>query len=75
MKECLKTCRKLQVSCPVDDCRYWVDYEEDLNCVFETVDSHGALTLREAADRLGISFVRVKQIQDKAIKKFSHLLK
>jgi hypothetical protein len=75
MKECLKTCRKFQVSCPVDDCRYWVDYEKDLNCVFETIDNNGALTLREAADRLGISFVRVKQIQDKAIKKFSHFLK
>jgi DNA-directed RNA polymerase specialized sigma subunit len=27
------------------------------------------MTLREVADRMGISFVRVKQIQDKAIKK------
>jgi hypothetical protein len=75
MKECLEACRRLKVSCPVDDCRYWVNYEEDLNCTFETIEKNGALTLREAADRLGISFVRVKQIQDKAIKKFSHFLK
>jgi DNA-directed RNA polymerase sigma subunit (sigma70/sigma32) len=27
------------------------------------------MTLREAADRLGISFVRVKQIEEKALSK------
>tara|TARA_B100000287_G_scaffold373736_1_gene373093 strand:- start:566 stop:706 length:141 start_codon:yes stop_codon:yes gene_type:complete len=41
----------------------------------ETVDKHGALTLREVADRLGVSFVRIKQIEDKALKKIGLLLK
>ena len=45
-------------SCEQCDCRLWIDYEEDLN-------------LREVADRLGISFVRVKQIQDAAIRKLA----
>jgi len=79
MRSCLKKCKELDVSCPNKDCRMWVKYEEDFNCCLSTVEKHGALTLREVADRMGVSFVRVKQIQDKALKKlnksaFSHLL-
>ncbi len=69
MKECLKKCKELQVSCPIKECRYWVSYEQDLNCCLRSVERNGAMTLREIADRLGVSFVRVKQIQDKSIKK------
>ncbi len=75
MKSCLQTCKKLNVACPIEECRYWISYEQEHNCTFETVERHGALTLREAADRLGVSFVRVKQIQDSALKKIGHLLK
>jgi hypothetical protein len=69
MKKCIERCKELQVSCPVKECRYWVSYEQDLNCSLRAVERNGAMTLREIADRLGISFVRVKQIQDKSIKK------
>jgi hypothetical protein len=50
-------------------CRQWIEYEEDLNCTLIAVDKHGSMTLRETGDRLGISFVRVKQIQDSALAK------
>ena len=68
MNECAKKCRELDVACPVKDCRYHIDYPEDLNCTFITVDSqkNDGMTLREVAKRFGISFVRVKQIEDKA---------
>ena len=72
MKECLKTCYKLNVACPISECRHWIDYKEDKNCTFEAIDNNGMMTLREVADRLGLSYVRVKQIQDKAMKKISH---
>lgn len=65
----------MNVACPINECRYWVDYPDDRNCTFEVVAKHNFLTLREAAARLGISYVRVKQIEDKALKKISHLLK
>ena len=32
---------------------------------------NGKMSLRETADRLGVSFVRVKQIQDKAVEKLT----
>ena len=55
--------------CQECECRQWLDYEEDLNCTLIAVDKHGPMTLREVGDRLGISFVRVKQLQDVALSK------
>jgi len=75
MRKCLETCKKLNSSCPIIECRYWVDYPQELNCVFETVAKNDTLTLREVSERIGVSYVRVKQIQDNALKKISHLLK
>jgi hypothetical protein len=75
MKKCLFTCKQIGVPCPIEECRHWVDYPSEFNCIFETVAVNGQMTLRECAKRLGISFVRVKQIEDKALKKISHLLK
>lgn len=71
MKECSKRCKELDVSCPVKDCRMWINYEEDLNCVLIAIDDHkkDGMTLDETSKRLGISIVRVKQIQDKAVAK------
>ena len=66
--KCLEICRKNSKPCQNKECRLWVDYGPDLNCVSETVSNHGALTLREVAKRLNVSFVRVKQIEDKEIK-------
>ncbi len=71
MRECSKTCINLGVSCPTEnnDCRHWIDYEEDLNCTFVAIDNHGPMTLREVAKREGISHVRVSQIEEKLLSK------
>ena len=76
MRECAKVCQKLDVSCPNTDCRMYLDYEEDLNCTLIAVDKQdGPMTLREIAPRLGVSFVRVKQIEDVVLKKMRKRLK
>ena len=49
------------------ECRYYIDYPEDDNCALVAIDKHGAMTLREVAKRMQISFVRVKQIEDAAM--------
>tara|TARA_B100000131_G_scaffold90220_1_gene86909 strand:- start:2769 stop:3008 length:240 start_codon:yes stop_codon:yes gene_type:complete len=69
MRECLKTCKRLGVSCPVQECRHWIDFEQDRNCTLEAVEKNGNMTLRDVGERLGISFVRVKQIEDSVLKK------
>jgi len=74
MKNCRECCIEKDVACPIEDCRYWIDYEGDMNCSLIAVEKNGSMTLREVADRLNISFVRVKQIQDASLKKFMTLI-
>ena len=57
--------------CEECKCRQWLDYEDDLNCTLIAAEKHGSMTLREVGDRLGISFVRVKQLQDVALAKLA----
>tara|TARA_R100000808_G_C2078967_1_gene103551 strand:+ start:83 stop:412 length:330 start_codon:yes stop_codon:yes gene_type:complete len=73
LRKCAQLCLKKDVACPVEnsDCRYWIDYKTDNNCSFCAIykNNSDGLTLRETADRLGLSFVRIKQIEDASLKK------
>ena len=73
-KSCVAACKGYEVSCPNKTCRMWIDYEEDLNCTNIAVEKHGEMTLREIAKREGVSFVRIKQIEDAAKDKLRKLL-
>ena len=53
--------------CCKKECRNWIDYKEDLNCCLVSIDKHGQMTLMQVAERLGVSHVRIKQIQDKVL--------
>jgi hypothetical protein len=68
-KTCIEACQTLDESCPNSDCRQWIDFEEDLNCVNISIEKNSAMTLREISKRVGCSFVRVKQIEDEALEK------
>ena len=72
---CIDTCRETNRPCEQRDCRMWVDYPPELNCCHETVEENGRMTLREVAERLNISYVRVKQIEDKALGKLKTIYK
>jgi hypothetical protein len=69
LRECCNCCLAHDVGCPVEDCRQWIAYEEDNNCTLIAVQKNGAMTLREIGDRIGVSFVRVKQIESEILKK------
>ncbi len=75
MIECCKKCLEYDVSCPTEnsDCRHWIDYEDDSNCTLIALDGNGgnSMTLREVSKRLRVSFVRVKHIEDTAVRKLS----
>ena len=71
--KCLEKCIELSVSCPNEDCRAWIKSKDEYNCIHEAVSVSGEMTLREVAKRLHVSFVRVKQIEDKAIKKLGKI--
>ena len=69
--KCLEEAKHNKNCCQKKDCRQWIDYEDDLNCTLEAIakNDNKPMTLREAGQRLGVSFVRIKQIEDIALKK------
>jgi|TARA_R110000744_G_C19220785_1_gene547086 DNA-directed RNA polymerase sigma subunit (sigma70/sigma32) len=69
--DCADVCVKNNQACDRKDCRQWLDFEKDLNCTLVAVRKNGNMSLREVAERIGVSFVRVKQIQDKAVEKLT----
>ena len=61
--------------CKEDNCRCWIDYPEDDNCINVAIEKHGSMTLDQIAKRLGISLVRVSQLEKQALKKLSKRIK
>ena len=69
-EECVRKCKEKAVSCPNTGCEMWMNHEEDLNCCLVAVDKNpGGMTLQEVGDRLGITCVRVHQIEKQAVLK------
>ena len=69
IKECAELCIKHKVGCPNKSCRMWIDYEEDFNCTNIAIKKNGNMTLRQIAERESLSFIRIQQIEKKALKK------
>lgn len=73
LRPCSRKCIKLDTECPVKECRMWIDYPEEKNCTLISVNENDSMTLRLIGERLGISFARVKQIEQKALAKIRRL--
>ena len=69
-KKCFQMCVDADITCPVKDCRFWINHKQDLNCTIVCANQNAPLSLREVSDRMGVSFVRIKQIQDITVDKF-----
>ena len=71
--KCIEDLKKNKSCCKQKNCRQWIDYKEDLNCTLEAIAKNKneckTMTLREVGKRLGVSFVRIKQIESAALKK------
>ena len=69
MKLCAEECFKEKNSCEQRSCRLWIEHGDDLNCTQIAIKQNGSMTLKEVGMRLGISYVRVTQIEKEALKK------
>ena len=74
MIECAEKCVELDVSWPITECRCWIDYEDDLNCVNIAIKNNGAMKLREIAERLQLTPARVQQIEKSVLAKLKKLM-
>ena len=66
---CKEECLNEALSCVKKDCKHWIDYDQDFNCSLIAIDNNGAMTLDEVSKRLGLSLVRIKQIEEAALNK------
>ena len=73
MRACSDLCKEKSYLCPEENssCRFWISYEEDLNCSLFSIDKSDGrpMTLRDIGLRLNLSHVRVDQIERAATKK------
>jgi len=70
MNKCAMECIMNNNQCSEENCRMWIEYKEDLNCTLIAVHNNkGSMSLEEVSKRFGLSIVRIKQIQDKALQK------
>jgi|TARA_R110002126_G_scaffold251625_2_gene394621 ribosome-binding protein aMBF1 (putative translation factor) len=71
---CYEVHEKWRVECDKTSCRNWMNFQEDLNCSVVCARKESAgLSLREVADRMGVSFPRISQIEHGAFKKLEDL--
>ena len=67
---CFETHEKWKLPCDQSECRNWMKFEDDLNCAVVCARKHeNGLSLREVAERMGVSFPRISQIEHGAFKK------
>lgn len=66
---CKQDCLDNGLSCEKKECKHWIGYEQDLNCSLISIDVHGSMTLDEISKRMGLSLVRIKQIEEAALNK------
>ena len=71
---CSVECIVKQKSCSEKECKHWIEYEEDNNCSLISINKYGRMTLQQIADRLGISVVRVCQIEKEVLRKMKKRL-
>ena len=67
--KCKNECLDSGLSCNKKACKHWIEYDQDLNCSLISIDAHGAMTLDEISKRMGLSLVRIKQIEEAALNK------
>jgi len=67
--ECSRTYMQRGIPCRHKECRLWIDHKDEQNCTLISIYKNGRMTLRQIAERLGISFARVKQIETQALEK------
>ena len=69
MRECSTKCMDTATSCEQKECKHWIDYKKEHNCSLISIYINVHMTLRQIAERMGISYARVKQIETSALKK------
>jgi DNA-directed RNA polymerase specialized sigma subunit len=71
---CFAACEKYKKNCLKKNCRYWHDIDNFNNCIINA-SNNNTHTLEEVGQFLGITRMRVCQIEKKIMKKIKKSLK
>ena len=69
---CFEVYKSCQKNCTQKNCRYWHDLSESNNCIINK-SNNNPHTLQEIGDILGITRMRVCQIEKRIIKKLKNM--
>ena len=75
MRECSTKCMDTATPCEEKECKHWIDYKKEQNCTLISIYINGPMTLRQVAERMGISYARVKQIESSSLNKIRKHIK
>ena len=65
---CFKEHKKHNVDCLKKECKYWVDYPDNLNCTM-LMANNGPKTLQEIGEIFGVTRMRICQIEKSVLNK------
>ena len=69
LPKCSRDCRISGANCSICECKHWIEYPEDFNCSLISIYKNGPMTLNEVSKRVGVSLVRISQIEKAALLK------
>jgi hypothetical protein len=72
MANCFDIYEKCNLPCDEKNCRQWINYPADFNCSIICANKNDTgLSLREVADRMGVTHVRVQQVEKAGLAKIN----
>ena len=71
--KCFETCERYRQGCRQDECRYWIDHEQSMNCTLIAAKD-GPMTLQQIGDIFGVTRMRICQLEKRILKKIETIL-
>ena len=73
-KECWVVCKDNNITCNKRSCRYWIKGQKEYSNCTLIAAAEGPFTLQKVGDLLGLTRMRVCQLEKRAIAKIESLL-
>tara|TARA_B100000686_G_C16761502_1_gene958982 strand:- start:177 stop:422 length:246 start_codon:yes stop_codon:yes gene_type:complete len=72
--KCFKAHEKFNISCKKVNCKHWIDCDSFQNCTLIAAKNNGPMTLQEIGSILGVTRMRICQIEKKVLTKLSTMI-
>ena len=72
--KCFTNCKDKNRKCKVNNCRYWIDNSESLNCTLLAAKEEKNMTLEEVGNIFKVTRMRICQIEKRAIEKLKNVI-